>query len=147
MAYKNLVKHKKRVNHVFSELGVETSFRSRRPSVDKKAAAVAVASCSAAPPKAPRRKSSKKGKSNTGDTSCSASLESLESSKRKCKASEGVSYAEIQAASCLAQLGQKRAKKLLRRLLLPLFIAFLLHFQMTRWLMIYAQQVFFLFMV
>jgi uncharacterized protein YktA (UPF0223 family) len=52
-AYKNLVKHKKRVNRVFSELGVETAFHSRRPGVDKKAPAVAVASCSAAPPKAP----------------------------------------------------------------------------------------------
>jgi hypothetical protein len=61
-AYKNLVKHKKRIIHVFSELGVETSFRSRPPGVDKKAPAVVVASCLAAPPKASRRRSSKKGK-------------------------------------------------------------------------------------
>jgi hypothetical protein len=52
-AYKNLVKHNKRVNRVFSELGAETAFRSCRPGVDKKALAIAVASCSAAPPKAP----------------------------------------------------------------------------------------------
>jgi DNA-directed RNA polymerase subunit N (RpoN/RPB10) len=38
-AYKNLVKHKKRINCVFSELGAETSFFSRRPGVDKKAPA------------------------------------------------------------------------------------------------------------
>jgi uncharacterized protein YktA (UPF0223 family) len=61
-AYKNLVKHKKRINHVFSELGAETCFRSRRPGVDKKAQVVAVVSCSAAPPKAPRRRPSKKGR-------------------------------------------------------------------------------------
>jgi uncharacterized protein YktA (UPF0223 family) len=52
-AYKNLVKHKKRINRAFSELSAETSFRSRHPSVDKKAPAVVVASYSAAPPKAP----------------------------------------------------------------------------------------------
>jgi hypothetical protein len=70
-AYKNLVKHKKRVNHVFSELGTETALRSRPPSVDKKLPAVAVASFSAAPPKAPRKKSSRKGRNSAGDTSCS----------------------------------------------------------------------------
>jgi hypothetical protein len=55
-AYKNLGKHKKRVNRVFSEVGAEIAFRSRPPGIDKKALAVAVASCSAAPPKALRRK-------------------------------------------------------------------------------------------
>jgi uncharacterized protein YktA (UPF0223 family) len=35
-AYKNLVKHKKRINRVLSELSTETSFRSRPPGVDKK---------------------------------------------------------------------------------------------------------------
>jgi hypothetical protein len=34
-AYKNIVKHKKRVNHVFSELGAETTLRSHPPCVDK----------------------------------------------------------------------------------------------------------------
>jgi hypothetical protein len=60
--YKNLVKHKKRINSVFSELSAETSFCSRPPGVDKKTPTIAVAICSAAPPKAPRRRSSKKGK-------------------------------------------------------------------------------------
>jgi uncharacterized protein YktA (UPF0223 family) len=68
-AYKNLEKHKKRVNRVFSELGAETAFHSHHPCVDKKAPAIVVASCSAAPPKSPRSKSSKKGKSSIGDTS------------------------------------------------------------------------------
>jgi hypothetical protein len=119
-AYKNLVKHKKRINRVFSELGVETSFRSCRPGVDKKAPAVAVASCSATPPKAPRRRSSKKGKSSTDDTSfstvCPDKTKSLESSKRKRKASEGVSDAEIQVASSLAQLGQKKNKTAIKKI-------------------------------
>jgi hypothetical protein len=70
-AYMNLVKHKKRINRVFSEVCGENSFRSRRSGIDKKAPAVVVASCSAAPLKAPRGKSSKKLKSNIGDTSSS----------------------------------------------------------------------------
>jgi uncharacterized protein YktA (UPF0223 family) len=91
-AYKNLVKHKKRINHVFSEVCGENSFRSRRPGIDKKAPAVAVASCSAAPPKAPRRKSSKNRNNSTNETSSSAvrpeKTKSLESSKRKHKTSK-----------------------------------------------------------
>jgi hypothetical protein len=39
----------------------------------------------------------------------------LESSKRKRKASEGVSDAEIQAASSLAQLGRKKSKKAVKK--------------------------------
>jgi hypothetical protein len=58
-AYKNLVKHKKRINRVFSEICGDKSFRSRRPGRNLKMHAVVVASCSAAPPKAPRRRSSK----------------------------------------------------------------------------------------
>jgi hypothetical protein len=58
-AYKNLVKHKKRINRVFSEICGDKSFRSRRPGRKLKMPAVAVASCSAAPLKAPRRRSSK----------------------------------------------------------------------------------------
>jgi hypothetical protein len=147
-AYKNLVKHKKRVNRVFSELCAETAFRSRRPGVDKKAPAVAVASCSTAPPKAPRIKSSKKGKSSTSDTSSAIvrpdKTKSLESSKRKLKASEGVSDAEIQAALSLAQLGSKKAKKVIKKVVASLFVVFLLHSQMTRWLTIFTQPVFLL---
>jgi hypothetical protein len=43
-AYKNLVKHKRRINHMFSKLSAKDSFRSRRPGVDKKAPAVTVVS-------------------------------------------------------------------------------------------------------
>jgi hypothetical protein len=51
-AYKNLVKHKKRINRVFSEICGDKSFRSRRPGHKLKMPAVVVASCSAAPLKA-----------------------------------------------------------------------------------------------
>jgi hypothetical protein len=51
-AHKNLVKHKKRINRVFSEICGEKSFRSRRPGPPVKMPCVAVASCSAAPLKA-----------------------------------------------------------------------------------------------
>jgi hypothetical protein len=68
-AYKNSVEHKRRINRVFSKVCAENSFRSCHPGIEKKAPAVAGPSYSAAPPKAPQGKSSKKGKSNTGDTS------------------------------------------------------------------------------
>jgi uncharacterized protein YktA (UPF0223 family) len=61
-AFKNLVKHKKRINRVFSEVCNDKSFRSRRLGIKMKAAAVAVASCSSGPPKTSRRSSSKKGR-------------------------------------------------------------------------------------
>jgi hypothetical protein len=35
-SYKHLVKHKKRVNRVFSELGAKTALRSHPPGVEKK---------------------------------------------------------------------------------------------------------------
>jgi hypothetical protein len=100
---------------VFTEVCGENSFRSRCPGIEKKALAVAMASCSAAPLKAPRGKSSKKGKGDTDETSSSAvrpeKTKSLESSKRKQKSSEAVSDIELQAASSLAQLSQKKIKK------------------------------------
>jgi uncharacterized protein YktA (UPF0223 family) len=68
-AYKHLVKHKKRINRVFSEVCSENSFLSRHPGIEKKAPTVAVASCSAAPLKAPRGKSLKKRKGNIDETS------------------------------------------------------------------------------
>jgi hypothetical protein len=80
--------------------------------MDKKIPAVATTVCSAAPPKAPRRRTLKKGKAKSGacDTSSSAicpeKTKSLESSKRKKKASEGISDAVIQAASILAGLSK-----------------------------------------
>jgi hypothetical protein len=59
-AYKSIVKHKKRVNRVFSELGAETALRARPPGVEKKIPAAVIAVCSATPPKARRRRVSKK---------------------------------------------------------------------------------------
>jgi hypothetical protein len=120
-AYKNIVKHKKRVNRVFSELGAGTALRSRPSGVDKKISAVAVAVCSVAPPKARRKRASRKekAKSVAGDTSspaiCPAKTKSLESSKRKRKASEYISDDEIQAASSLAKLGRKKSKKSMKK--------------------------------
>jgi hypothetical protein len=65
-AFKNLVKHKKRINRVFSEVCGDKSFRSRHPGIKKKAPAVAVASCSYEPSKTSRKSSSKKnGKKTT----------------------------------------------------------------------------------
>jgi hypothetical protein len=52
-AYKALVKHKRRINRVFTEVCGDKSFPSRRPGRKLKIPAVAVASCPAAPPKAP----------------------------------------------------------------------------------------------
>jgi hypothetical protein len=57
-AYKALVKHKRRINRVFTEVCGDKSFNSRRPGRKLKVPAVAIASCSAAPISAPRRRSS-----------------------------------------------------------------------------------------
>jgi hypothetical protein len=91
-AYKNLVKHQKWINRVFSEVCGDKSFCSRRPGRKLKMPAVAVASCSAAPLKAPRRRSSKSSTLIIDETMSSsvqpAKTRSLESSKRKRKSSE-----------------------------------------------------------
>jgi hypothetical protein len=58
-AYKALVKHKKRINRVFTEVCGDKSFSSRGSGPKLKVPAVAVASCSAAPINAPRIRSSK----------------------------------------------------------------------------------------
>jgi hypothetical protein len=112
-AYKNLVKHKKRINQVFSEVCGDKSFRSRRPG--RKLKMPAVASYSAAPPKAPRRRSSKSSRLIADETTSSsvqpAKMKSLESSKRKRKSSEQVSDAKLQATSSLAQMSGKKSKK------------------------------------
>jgi hypothetical protein len=71
-AYKNLVKHKKRINWVFTEICGDKSFRSRRPGRKMKMPVVVVASCSAAPLKAPRRRSSKGNKLNIDETTSSS---------------------------------------------------------------------------
>jgi hypothetical protein len=56
-AYKALVKHKIKINRVFSEVCDDKAFPSRRPGRKLKIPAVAVSSCSVTPPKAPRRRS------------------------------------------------------------------------------------------
>jgi hypothetical protein len=118
-AYKSLVKHKRRINRVFSEAYGDKSFNSRRPGRKLKIPAVAVASCSAAPPNAPRRRSSKSGLSIVDETTSSgvqpSKTKSLESSKHKRKSSEQVSDAELQAASSLAQMSRKKSKKAVKK--------------------------------
>jgi hypothetical protein len=119
-AYKNSVKHKRMINRVFSEVCGEKSFYSRRPGIAVKATAIVVASCSAAPLKAPRRTSSKKGKGDTDEKFSSAvrpeKTRSLESSKQKRKSSEVVSDAEIQATSSLAHLSREKTKKVVKKI-------------------------------
>jgi hypothetical protein len=105
---------------VFSEVCGDKSFKSRRPGLPVKILAVVVASCSAAPLKASRRRSSNKGKGNTNETSsasvCPEKTKSLESSKRKRKSSEVLSNAEMQAASSLTQLSRKKIKKAVKKI-------------------------------
>jgi hypothetical protein len=119
-AYKNLVKHKKRINRVFSEVYRDKSFRSRCPGRKLKMPVVAVASCSAVPLKAPRRRSSKSSKLVIDETTSSSvqpvKTRSLKSSKRKRKSSEQISDTELQAASSLAQMSQKKAKKVVKKI-------------------------------
>jgi hypothetical protein len=120
-AYKNLVKHKKRINRVFSEICGDKSFRSRRPGSKLKMPTVVVAICSAAPLKAPRRRSSKSSRLIADETTSSsvqpAKTKSLESSKRKRKSSKQVLNAELQAASSLAQMSQKKTKKAVKKII------------------------------
>jgi hypothetical protein len=118
-AYKALVKHKRRINRVFSEVCGDKSFNSRGPGPKLKVPAVAVASCSAAPINAPRIRSSKRGSSSVGEGTSSgvkpSRTRSLESSKRKRKTSECTSDAELQAASGLAQMSCKKLKKAVKK--------------------------------
>jgi hypothetical protein len=118
-AYKALVKHKRRINHVFSEVCRDKSFHSRRPGRKLKKPAVAVASCSAAPPRAPRRRSSKSSLAIADEITSSSvqpsKTRSLESSKRKRKTSKQVSDAELQAAFSLAQMSRKKANKAVKK--------------------------------
>jgi hypothetical protein len=79
--------------------------------------AIAVARCSAVPLKAPRRRSSKSSRLIINETSVQpAKTKSLESSKRKRKSFEQVLDAELQAASSLAQMSQKKAKKVVKKI-------------------------------
>jgi hypothetical protein len=118
-AYKALVKHKKRINRVFTEVCRDKSFSSRSPGPKIKVPAVAVASCSAAPINASRIRSSKRGSSAISESTSSgvkpSRTRSLESSKRKRKTSERTSDAELQAASGLAQMSRKKLKKVVKK--------------------------------
>jgi uncharacterized protein YktA (UPF0223 family) len=118
-AFKNLVKHKKRINCVFSEVCSDRSFRSHRPGIKMKAPAVAVASCSAAPSKISRRTSSKKRREcgdGTPPSVCPEKTKSLESSKRKHQSSEAVSDVELQAATSLAGISRKKMRKAVKKI-------------------------------
>jgi hypothetical protein len=118
-AYKALVKHKRRINRVFSEVCGDKSFHSRHPGHKLKIPTVVVASCSAAPSRAPRRRSSKSSFATADETTSSGvqptKTRSLESSKSKHKTSEHVSDAELQTASSLAQMSRKKAKKAVKK--------------------------------
>jgi hypothetical protein len=118
-AYKALVKHKRKINRVFSEVCGDKAFPSRRPGRKLKIPAVAVASCSVAPSKAPRRRSSKSGPATVDETTTygvqPSKTKSLELSKRKRRTSEQVSDAELQAASGLAQMSHKKSKKAVKK--------------------------------
>jgi hypothetical protein len=119
-AYKALVKHKKKINRVFSEISGDKFFSSRGPGPKLKLPAVAVASCSAAPINAPRIRSSKRNPSPATEGTSSgvkpSRTRSLESSKRKRKTSESqTSEAELQAASGLAQMSRKKLKKAVKK--------------------------------
>jgi hypothetical protein len=69
--YKALVKNKSKINRVFSKVCRDRAFPSRRPGRKLKILAVAVASCSVAPPKAPRRRSSKNVPATADETTSS----------------------------------------------------------------------------
>jgi hypothetical protein len=119
--YKALVKHKRRINRVFSEVCGDKSFHSRRPGRKLKILAVVVSSCSTAPSRAPRRRSSKRclaiADDSTSSSVQSAKTRSLESSNCKRKTFEQVSDAELQAASSLAQMNRKKAKKAVKKII------------------------------
>jgi hypothetical protein len=91
-AYKALVKHRNKINRVFSEVSGDKFFDSRGPGPKLKVPSVAVASCSAAPINAPRSRSSKRSSSPATEGTSSgvkpSRTRSLESSKRKRKTSE-----------------------------------------------------------
>jgi hypothetical protein len=117
--YKALVKHKKRINRVFTEVCGDKSFSSRGPDPKLNVPAVAVSSCSAAPINAPRIRSSKRGSSSVSKSTSSrvkpSRTRSLESSKRKRKTSERTSDPELQAASGLSQMSCKKLKKAVKK--------------------------------
>jgi hypothetical protein len=118
-AYKTLVKHKRRINRVFSEICKEKSFSSRCLGPSVKMSCVAVASCTAMPLRASKKKSSKKNQGTPDEITSSgvqpAKTKSLELIKCKRRTSEQISDVELQAASGLAQMSCKKAKKAVRK--------------------------------
>jgi hypothetical protein len=129
-AYKSLVKHKRRINQVFSEICKEKSFPSRRPGPSVKMSCVVVASCSAMPLKALKKKSSKRNQETRV-----FKTKSLESTKRKRRTSKQISDVELQAASGLAQMSRKKAKKVVKKKvgLLKFGVFPLLSMMFSRW--------------
>jgi hypothetical protein len=127
-AYKASVKHKRKLNRVFSEVCGDKAFPSRRPGRKLKIPAVAIASCLVAPPNASRRRSSKSGPATADETTSSgvqpSKTKSLESSKHKRRTSEQVSDVELQATSSLAQMIRKNPRRLSRKLSLQVFGGF-----------------------
>jgi hypothetical protein len=119
-SYKALVKHKRKINRVFSEVCGDKSFHSRCPCRKLKIPTVAVASCSAAPPRAPRRRCSRSSLTIADETTSSGVVpsrtKSLESSKCNRRSSEQVSEVELQAASSLAQMRHNKAKKAVKKI-------------------------------
>jgi hypothetical protein len=118
-AYKNLVKHKRRINRVFSKVCSENSFRlSPGHCCESSSCCRGQLPCHTS--EGPQRKSSKKGRGDTDETSSSTirpeKTRSLESSKRKRKSSEVISVIELQAASSLAQLSRKKTKKAIKKI-------------------------------
>jgi hypothetical protein len=118
-AFKNLVKHKKRINRVFSEVCGNKSFHSHHPGIKTRTPAVAVASCSSEPSKISGRSSSKKRKGSDDGTPfaavCPEKTKSLESKKRKHQSTEGVTDVELQAATSLVGLSRKKTKKAVKK--------------------------------
>jgi uncharacterized protein YktA (UPF0223 family) len=118
-AFKNLVKHKKRIYRVFSEVCGDKSFRSRRPGIKTRTPAIAVASCLPEPLKISRRSSSKKQKGSDDGTPsavvCPKKTKSLESNKQKHQSTEGVTDVELQVATSLAGLSRKKTKKAVKK--------------------------------
>jgi hypothetical protein len=117
--FKNLVKHKKRINRVFSEVCGDKSFCSRNPGIKTRTPAVAVASYPSEPSKISRRSSSKKRKDNDDGTPsatvCPEKTKYLESNKRKHQSTEGVTDVELQAATSLTGLSRKKTKKAVKK--------------------------------
>jgi hypothetical protein len=114
------VKHKKRINHVSSEVCSDKSFRSRHLGIKMKAPAIVIARCLCGPPKTCRRSSSKKRKGVDDGTSyaivCLEKTRCLESSKRKHKSIEAISDGELQAATGLTGLSRKKMKKSMKNI-------------------------------